>query len=433
MIPPILKDVFYYILTLDWEGHIRVFWLFFLFDVPRYVIPDIMVFFYESFRKIWPRSRDKLFLQEITRRPPLVSVIVPVLNEEKTIAWTIRSLREQTYKNLQIIVIDDGSTDKTPEICSRLEKQMGIRYLRFAERAGKSAALNYGLTFATGEYVVFVDSDTTFDRDSILKIITAFSDPKVGGVSGNVQPRNTHKNLLTTMQYIEYLFSISVGRRIRAWFGILPIISGAFGAFRKDLIALETIGGHEPGPGNDSDLTIRVRKLGYKTAFAPEAICLTNVPEKFYGLIKQRWRWDRNLIKNRLRKHRDLFNPFSKNFMLRNTLSSIDSIFSHLLIAILTIVYLIDVSINFPHMLAYLLAVNLLLYFCAELIELLIAVLLSRKWSDFWFIIYLPLFNPYKMLLKVFRLIGYSQELLFRSSYRDRFAPPKVRMRMIQW
>jgi len=433
MVSSFFADVIYYVLSLDWDRDIRVLWLFFLFDVPRYVVPDFMILVYAMYRRIRPDSREARFLSQLTRRPPLVSLIVPVLNEEETIAWTIRSLKEQTYKNLQIIVVDDGSTDRTPQICARLEQEKSIRYLRFAERAGKSAALNYGLKFATGEYVVFVDSDTTFDRDSMLNIIKTFADPEVGGVSGNVRPRNTGSNLLTTLQHIEYLFSISVGRRIRAWFDVLPIISGAFGAFRRELISLETIGGHEPGPGNDSDLTIRVRKQGYKIAFAPEAMCLTNVPEQFKALIKQRWRWDRNLIKNRLMKHGDLFNPFSKNFMLRNTLSSLDSIFSHLVIALLTVVYLVDMTIHFPHMLPFLFAVNLVLYFSAEVVELLIAVILSKRWHDLWYALYLPIFHPYKMMMKVFRLIGYSQELVFSFSYRDPFAPLKVRERMIRW
>jgi cellulose synthase/poly-beta-1,6-N-acetylglucosamine synthase-like glycosyltransferase len=434
MIPDLIANVFNYILSLDWERNLRVFWLFFIFDVPRYVIPDVMVFIHDTARRLWPDRREQAFLREISMRPPLVSVIIPVLNEEKTIAWTIKSLREQTYRNIEIIAVDDGSTDNTPDICTKLaSNDKKFRYLRFSDRAGKSAALNYGLRFAGGKYVVFVDSDTTFDRDSIVNIIKTFSDPRVGGVSGNVQPRNGKVNLLTTLQHIEYLFSISVGRRIRAWFGILPIISGAFGAFRRDLIALETIGGHEPGPGNDSDLTIRVRKQGYKIAFAPEAVCLTNVPERFDKLIKQRWRWDRNLIKNRVRKHRDLFNPFSRNFMLRNTLSSIDSILSHVAIAFLTVAYLIDVSIHFPHVLVFLLAINLVLYTGAEFLELMIAIALSRRWEDLRLVPYLPLFHPFKMLLKVFRLIGYGQEFIFSYSYRDPFAPPKVRERMIRW
>lgn len=408
--------------------------VFFLFDFPRYVMTDIFIFFYEIADRFRKKKNVESFVLELKKRPPFVSVIVPVLNEENTIEWTIRSLKEQTYKNLEIIIVDDGSTDRTPEICKSLKKLGGVSYYRFSERAGKSAALNYGLGFAKGKYVVFVDSDTTFDRDAFFNLIKGFADPRVGAVAGNLRPRNTKRNLLTTLQHIEYLFSISMGRRFRAFCGILPVISGAFGGFRRDIVSLKTIGGHDPGPGNDSDLTIRVRKLGYKIAFAPEAICLTNVPETFYGLIKQRWRWDRNLIKNRLRKHRDIYNPFSKNFRLKDVVSSTDTIFFHVGFAVLTVVYLTDLLLNFPQILPFIFFTNYIMYFSSELFQLLLISILLRRWEDLLLCVYMPLFNPYKIIMKFFRLVGYAQELFFRYSYsRDRFAPFKVRQKMIRW
>jgi cellulose synthase/poly-beta-1,6-N-acetylglucosamine synthase-like glycosyltransferase len=308
-----------------------------------------------------------------------------------------------------------------------------FRYKRFEDRAGKSAALNHGLSDAHGDFVVFVDSDTTFDRDAIANLIMPFADPRVGAVSGNVMPRNGDLNLLTALQRIEYLFTIYVGRRVRARFGTLPIVSGAFGAFRREIIAQESLGGHEPGPGNDSDLTIRVRKRGYRIAFAPEATCLTHVPEHWPGLVRQRWRWDRNLVKNRLRKHRDVFNPLSANFRLSDLLSFLDTIFFHVVLACLTLVYLADIIVNFREALPFLLLLNYVVYFTAEAVEFAAAALLSRRWTTLRSLAYLPLYNPYKMLLKLFRLIGYVQELFFRTSQRDRFAPAKVRRRMIEW
>ena len=308
-----------------------------------------------------------------------------------------------------------------------------ITYFRFTERSGKSAALNYGLRFAKGEFVIFVDSDTTFDRNAVYNIIMPLKNPRVGIVSGNLMVRNMDYNLLTALQQIEYLFSISVGRRIRARLGVLPIVSGAFGAFRKELISLDKIGGHEPGPGNDSDLTIRVRKLGYKIDFAPDAICYTTVPEDFYGFIRQRWRWDRNIIKNRVRKHSDVLNPFIKNFRLRDAASSIDSLFYHVVIASLTVIYLIDAMINFPQVLPLILIMNYMLYFLAEALQLAIAIILTRDMTFSVLFLYMPLFNPYKIILKFFRIIGYIQELFFRYSMYDTFAPYKVRNRLIKW
>ena len=196
---------------------------------------------------------------------------------------------------------------------------------------------------------------------------------------------------------------------------------------------MESIGGHEPGPGNDSDISIRIKKLGYKIAFAPDALCLTNVPESMYKLIRQRWRWDRNLIKNRLRKHKDIYNPFSENFRLREVVSFVDSLFFHVVLSFMTVFYLIDMSINYPHLLPFILILNYILYFSSELIEFATAVILSKRWGDLVHIIYLPLFNPYKIFLKFFRIVGYIQELFFNYSYRDAFSPLKVRQRMIRW
>lgn len=434
MILSVFIDSFDYLSGLDPVLVIRTFWIFFVFDFPRYILADIYIFIDEMYRRTQSAVSLKKDISDIDiSRLPLVSVIVPVLNEQDTIEWTIRSLKEQTHVNTEIIVVDDGSTDNTPEICKRLNDLRMITYLRFTERNGKSAALNYGLQFAKGEYVVFVDSDTTFDINAIYNIIKPLNDPRVGIVSGNLMVRNRDNNILTAMQQIEYLFSISVGRRIRARLGVLPIVSGAFGAFRKELISLDKIGGHEPGPGNDSDLTIRVRKLGYKIEFAPDAICYTTVPEKFYSFIKQRWRWDRNIIKNRVRKHGDVFNPFIKNFKLHDVISSIDSLFYHVVIASLTLIYLMDALINFPHVLPFVLMMNYILYLLAEVLQLFIAIVLTRNPDLSILFLYMPLFNPYKIVLKFFRIIGYIQELFFRYSMHDTFAPYKVRARYIKW
>ncbi len=428
------SDAIHYILNLSLDAQLRLFWFFVMFDFPRYILTDVYIYLVERLRPFFvSQAREKAFASFLTMNPPLVSVVVPALNEQDSIAWTVMSLKEQTYKNLEIIVVDDGSTDATPQVCRRLSRLEGVRYFRFEERAGKSAALNYGLKHARGRYVVFVDSDASFDRDAIFELIMAFADPKVGAVSGNLMARNRRTNLLTALQHIEYLFTISVGRRIRAHFGMLPVISGAFGAFIKDVVDIDSLGGHEPGPGNDSDLTIRVRKIGYRIAFAPRAICLTDVPENFPHFIKQRWRWDRNIVKNRLRKHDDVFNPFNANFRLKDALSFYDTLFFHLVLGMITIIYLADMYTNYRGIFFLIVLLNYLIYFVSECLELLIVAAFSGKASDLLLIVYLPLYNPYKIFLKLFRITGYLQELLLYYSYRDRFAPLKVRLRMIRW
>lgn len=412
---------------------LRLFWFFLFLDFPRYVLTDVFMALTALYYRIHTPRRRREFLTKLETSPPLVSVVIPALNEENTIYWTVRSLKEQTYKNLEIIVVDDGSTDRTQEICRELARAGEIRYFRFEDRSGKSAALNYGVEQASGEFIVFVDSDTTFDRLSIFNLIKYFDDPRVGAVSGNILVRNSSAGLLTALQSIEYTFSISIGRRFRALVGILPVISGAFGGFRSSLVGLKVLGGHEPGPGNDSDLTLRVRKAGFNVAFAHDAFCYTNVPETFPSLIKQRWRWDRNLVKNRLRKHRDVFNPFTKNFLLRNALSSLDSITFHIGLATLTVVYMVDILVHYPRLLLFVLLVNYFVYVAAELIQFAMGIFLTGIRSNLKLLLYVPLYHPYKMVLKLFRLVGYFQELALKWSYRDPFAPYKVRERMMRW
>ncbi|MCG8607209.1 glycosyltransferase, partial [bacterium] len=401
-----ISDALGYLTNLDLDQMLRVFWYFIFFDLPRYVVLDFYIFSRVFSQRSQPKRKAD-FLLKLRDDPPLVSVIIPVLNEDRTIGWTIRSLKEQSYPNMELVIIDDGSTDKTPEICRKLAKQANIAYHRFNERAGKSAVLNYGMKLSKGEFIVFVDSDTTFDRDAVYKLMRAFADPRVGGVSGNLRARNGDTNIWTNLQQIEYLFTISVGRRIKAHLGILPIISGAFGGFRRDIVSIQAVGGHEPGPGNDSDLAIKVRKRGYKIVFEHEATCLTNVPENPLRLIKQRSRWDRNLIKNRIHKHRNVYNPFSKNFRFLDMLSFVDSIFFHVILAAVTVIYLFDVAVNFTSFLPVILALNFCLYLAAEVLELCIAAVLNKRTEDLALMGYLLLFNPYKLFMKLVRLTAY--------------------------
>lgn len=252
-----LRETIDLLLPAEPEQSLRIFWAFFFLEMPRYLVTDVAVLAAAWLRPPRPRPR---------RDDVLVSAIVPAHNEADTIHHTIRSLREQDHPNLEIIVVDDGSTDSTPAICEALAARGEIRFLRFPERQGKSAALNQGIRASRGEILLFMDSDSTLDRDAVSAMLAYFRDPAVGAVSGNLGVRNPNENLLTRAQTIEYAINITVGRRFKAMAGILSIVPGALGAFRRELV--ERVGGHEPGPGNDSDLTIRVRKLGWQVAFA---------------------------------------------------------------------------------------------------------------------------------------------------------------------
>ncbi len=408
---------FDWISSMSFEQFVRVFWAIIFIEVPRYTFTTVYVFLAHHLRR--PR-------EEVRSTPaPLVSVIVPSLNEAATLPETVRSLREQDYPSIEIIVVDDGSTDSTPLVADRLGNGR-VHYHRMQERQGKSAALNFGIGASRGSLLVFMDSDSTLNRDCISKLVSRFNNPGTGAVSGNIDVRNYSRNLLTWLQMLEYLITLSVGRRFKASVGILSIVPGAIGAFRRDLI--ERIGRFEPGPGNDSDLTIRTRKLGYQIEFANDAICRTMVPGKWRAWLKQRLRWDRNIIRNRVRKHRDIFNPAQANFIFSNFVSFLDTLLFVAILPVLWLVYAVDMFINFPGDLVFILFTIYVIHIVLNALRLAIAINVTELGHNpLLAFVLLPAYGVYRVLVKLVRIVALFQEGLFRTSYRDPFAPEKVR------
>lgn len=212
--------------------------------------------------------------------------------------------------------------------------------------------------------------------------------------------------------------------------GTLSIVAGAFGAFRREV--LERVGGHEPGPGNDSDLTIRVRKLGLGVAFAGDATCLTNVPPTWRGWVRQRLRWDRNMVRNRARKHRAVFNLRHSNFSVSTLISFVDTLFFAVGLAFVWAVYVTDVTFfrRDPRYGIILLA-TYLLYSMLKASQVALALTMVRFRGDYLgSLLVLPLFVPYRILSRIVRIVAVVQEGVFRRSERDGFAPAKVRLAM---
>ena len=161
-----------------------------------------------------------------------------------------------------------------------------------------------------------MDGDSHLEPAAIWEIVQPFSDPEVGAVSGAVLARNQDTNLCTWLQSYEYLRCIFVGRMFAARMDVLGVSSGAFGAYRRT--ALRRVMGWDVGPGEDGDLTLRLRKAGYRIAFTPYAQCFTNLPTSWIRLLKQRRRWEWAAVTFECRKHVDMGNCFSPNFRLSN-------------------------------------------------------------------------------------------------------------------
>ncbi len=250
-----------------------------------------------------------------TRRPraapvapsPFVSIIIAAYNEEKVIAQTIQSLLASTYPHFEIIVVDDGSPDRTSEVVR--EKFGNAPQVRLFTKAnaGKAAALNFGLQHAQGDIIVALDADTIFPPDSIGALAARFANPKVGAVAGNAKVGN-RINLITRWQALEYITAQNLDRRAFALLNCITVVPGAVGAWRRDL--LQQLGGFASDTlAEDQDLTLKVRKLGYKIEYEENAIGWTEAPDTLRGLAQQRFRWSYGTLQC-MWKHRDaLFRP----------------------------------------------------------------------------------------------------------------------------
>ena len=241
---------------------------------------------------------------------PSVSVLIPAWNEEVGIVKTIRSVLNTGYPVLQVVVINDGSTDSTHERVEQFIAEYSIaggagaeiKYLNFSN-AGKARALNRALPHATGEIVITIDADSVMDPDAIALFVKHFDDPRVGGVAGNVVVGNRSKPI-EWIQQMEYLYGFFF-KRTDSLFDSVYIIGGAAAAYRREV--LEEVGGFDHSIiTEDIELSTRILSHGYKTRYACDAVIYTEGPSDLGGLCNQRLRWKYGRIMTFI-KHRKLF------------------------------------------------------------------------------------------------------------------------------
>jgi cellulose synthase/poly-beta-1,6-N-acetylglucosamine synthase-like glycosyltransferase len=272
---------------------------------------------------------------------PPVTLLVPAHNEEKFICTAVRNLLDLDYPDLEVIVINDGSSDKTLQM---MQKEFALRLVRAVyvpqvisapvrglyrsdvdlrllvvdkEPAGSKAdAVNAGLNAASSPYVCVVDGDSVLERDALLRImVPILADPDrvvaAGGIvrvlngseieAGRIRRVSLAKKSIEVIQVVEYLRAFLIGREAWARGNMLMIVSGAFGVFRTDLV--RAAGGYRASAiGEDFDLVARLHRLlldkkaDYRIEFVPDPVCWTEVPSDLRSLARQRARWQKGLL-----------------------------------------------------------------------------------------------------------------------------------------
>ncbi|MFJ2232963.1 bifunctional polysaccharide deacetylase/glycosyltransferase family 2 protein [Streptomyces sp. NPDC087859] len=246
------------------------------------------------------RNRRRFSWGPTVTRP--VSVIVPAYNEKECIANTLKSLARSTHP-IEIIVVDDGSTDGTSEISLNAAHELGMTNVRVVrqENAGKPAALNNGVRHASHDIVIMMDGDTVFEPDAVHQLVQPFADPEVGAVAGNAKVGN-RDTIIGAWQHIEYVMGFNLDRRMYDLLRCMPTIPGAIGAFRRAAV-LEVGGMSEDTLAEDTDITIAMHRAGWRVVYQEHAKAWTEAPGSLKQLWSQRYRWSYGTMQA-LWKHR---------------------------------------------------------------------------------------------------------------------------------
>ncbi|OGV40057.1 MAG: hypothetical protein A2020_13740 [Lentisphaerae bacterium GWF2_45_14] len=421
---------------LQFESRTIYNWVFFFFplvvfvEIPRYFIPSLLLPFLHY---LGVKTGNQKAEREFMKRKPSVSIIVAGRNEEKVIGSTIESLLNLPYENKEIIVVDDNSNDKTYAICREYARKGLIRLFRNNSktgRAGRPVASNFGFRVSTGEFIISVDADTSYDFDIIEKMIGPFHDRKVGAVAGNLKVRNISKSIWTNFQAVEYLISIGLWKRWTGLFNVTMQASGAFGAFRRE--AILDFKGWDPELAEDADISLKVRKCGWNIVFAPYAIAMTTVPENLKTLVKQRVRWDKGTVRTYFHKHGDMlrafwryrFGEFYEIFMGY----MMDYIFPFVYVIYLTIMCLYSIQL-----LVFALFAAYMLYIVMTFVTLFSVISFSERRSEEWRLLwYAPVFPFYKEIFRWVRLYANIMET-FRWKYKESYIPESGYKETTRW
>jgi len=239
-----------------------------------------------------------------------ISIIVPAYNEADVIDGALASLTGLDYPELEVVVVDDGSTDETLRVAAAWEGRHGNTEIRVVTKrnGGKAAALNTGIAASKYSFIFCMDADSQLESQTLRQAMRQFGDPSVGAVAGNVKVEN-RVGVLTRLQALEYIEGLNLPRRAQGFMAAVNIVPGPVGLFRRE--ALREVGGYDTDTfAEDADLTLKLVAAGWKVVYEDTAIAWTQAPETWLDLIQQRYRWTRGILQS-LRKRKGLFlRPF---------------------------------------------------------------------------------------------------------------------------
>jgi len=284
---------------------VGITWIFFIGDI---LMTGRLLFIGAA--AVYDRLQEKILGKpaEVASYRPKVAVLIPAYNEEKVIERTVRAALNSDYSNLRVIVIDDGSRDRTLEVARSAfarEEAHGKVLILTKANSGKAAALNYGIEhIQDAELFVGIDADTIIAGDAISRLVPHFINPKVGAIAGNAKVGN-RVNLWTRWQALEYITSQNFERRALDVLGAVSVVPGAIGAWRVS--AVREAGGYQLDTvAEDADLTMALLRRGYRVEYEDMALAYTEAPTNANGLMRQRFRWSFGILQA-VYKHSGVF------------------------------------------------------------------------------------------------------------------------------
>ncbi len=334
-----------------------------------------------------------------------VSVIVPAFNEEKSIAQTLDSLMHQDYENYEVILVDDGSSDRTLTVAQTYVGSK-LRVIH-QDNLGKAEALNAGAKAATGGIILTVDADTRLNPGVLRTVAGRFAlDKDLGALAGNVKVSDP-KGILQRLQQVEYTASIGLARKGQSMLSSVMIVPGPVAAFRREVLA--EAGYFSPQTfAEDFDITLAILKGGHKVEYEDRAIAYTIAPKGMEDLLKQRRRWYRGMMQV-LGKYEGMFfrkrygvpGMYGVPYMWYDTISPIVNLFLALF-AVFAGLITGDWST---------VLVGLGLYWTIQTLVAASAILLDRE-RHLWQLAVSPLLVFYNVFLDGIRTAAFTEEVL---------------------